>query len=948
MKGLFAQYKSTLSEQGWIDSVFSSLSDDEKIGQLMIIRAHSNLGAAHVAQVTSLIENSKVGALIFFQGGPIRQALLTNYYQSISKTPLLISIDGEYGLGMRLDSVTRFPYQSTLGALTDSSIVYNMGIAVGEQMKRIGVHINYAPTVDINSNPRNPVIGYRSFGEDKFKVARFGVAYAKGMQQAGIMASAKHFPGHGDTEVDSHVDLPVIRKSRAQLDSLELYPFKKLIEAGVGSVMSGHLYIPAIDKRPNRATSLSKKNVTDLLKDDLGFTGLAITDALEMKGVTKFFPSGEAAVQSLLAGNDMLCLPDDVPAALAAIKKAIREKHLKWVDIDDKVKKVLRAKYQLGLNQAQWVDTTNLLADLNRKTEVIKKVVARNAITVLRNAENMLPLQKGSRVAYVAIGTAKENRLSLRMQQEFGADVYFFSFKDGANKADAIMQKMNSKKYDDVIVGIHDYSLRPSNNYGISIEAMNLWGRLNGARTATFVFGNAYALQNFCTSRALVAMYQDDDITQEAAADFLIDASPAKGKLPVSVCQFPFNSGISMLNYQPAPTSSSWMVIDSIVVSAILQKAFPGAVVLAAKGGEVKYFKAFGNYEYGISEQVTKESIFDLASVTKISATTVAVMKLYEEGKLDLNKTISDYLPWVKKTDKAGLKISDILMHQAGLVPFIPFYKETLDAEGKPLDSIISHYASVGYTIPVAQNLFLRSDWSDTLWNRILKSPLTAGGRYIYSDNDFLFLGKIVEEITEMSLAQYVDETFYKPLNMVTTGFRPFEKWGGRQIVPTEAEGHFRGQLLHGYVHDEGASLFGGVAGHAGLFSDAFDLLKLYQMLLNGGEFNGIRFFKPETIKYFTAYHSKSSRRGLGFDKPEKDNNSRRNPYPSLSASPEAYGHTGYTGTCVWVDPKYDVVYIFLSNRVYPTRNNNKISQLDVRSNIQEVIYKSIKEEAVF
>jgi beta-glucosidase-like glycosyl hydrolase len=329
----FGQYSSNLSEKDWVDSVFNSLSAEQKIAQLMVIRAHSNFGADHVAKVSELVTKYNVGALCFFQGGPVRQANLTNLYQSLAKTPLLVTIDGEFGLGMRLDSVTKFPYQSTLGAVTDESVVYKMGVAVGEQMKRIGVHVNYAPTVDVNNNPNNPVIGYRSFGEDRNKVARFGVAYMKGMQDAGIMATAKHFPGHGDTEVDSHLDLPVISKSMKQLDSLELFPFKELIKAGVGGVMVAHLYIPAIDKTANRSTSLSKKAITDLLQKKLDFEGLVFTDALEMKGITKFFPAGEAAVQALIAGNDMLCLPEDVPAAIAAINSAIEKKRLKWYDI---------------------------------------------------------------------------------------------------------------------------------------------------------------------------------------------------------------------------------------------------------------------------------------------------------------------------------------------------------------------------------------------------------------------------------------------------------------------------------------------------------------------------------------------------------------------------------------------------------------------------------------
>jgi beta-N-acetylhexosaminidase len=943
----FGQYQSALSKKQWVDSVFNSLSKDEKIAQLMVIRAHSNLGQDHVNGVINLIQKYNVGALCFFQGGPVRQANLTNHYQSIAKTPLMVTIDGEWGLGMRLDSVAKFPYQLTLGALQNDDIVYQMGRAVGEQMKRIGVHVNYAPVVDVNNNPNNPVIGYRSFGEDKYRVSALGVAYTRGMQDAGIMACAKHFPGHGDTEVDSHYDLPVISKSMDKLDSLELYPFQAQFKAGVGSVMIAHLAIPAIDNTANRPTSLSKKNVTDLLREEMGYKGLTFTDALEMKGVAKFFPAGEAAVQALMAGNDMLCLPEDVPAAIAAIKAAVKKKRLKQNAIDEKVMKVLEAKYDLGMNKAQVVDTNNLLSDLNAKTEDFKRQVARNVVTVLRNEVNLFPSRLGQRVAYVSIGNSTMNAFGNRLSQDFKADTFSFSYKDPASKAATILQQINSKQYDAVIIGFHDYGYRPSNNYGISKEAINLWSSLQSDRAATFLFGNVYAAKNFCTAKTLIAMHQDDEPFQQAAADFLKGAITSLGKLPVTVCTIQYGTGLAINNRVPVGSSVAWLAIDSIVRDGIIRGAFPGAVVLAAHNGEIKYHKAFGKYEFASdAKPMTLESIFDLASVTKISATTVAVMKLYEEGKLDLNKTIGDYLPWTVGSNKAGLTVRDILLHQAGLFPFIPFYKETLDSAGAPSTALYRTTMDTLFNIPVARNLYLRKDWTDTLHKRILQSPLTAHGKYVYSDNDFIFLGRIVETLSGTTLDQYVYNTFYRPMGMATTGFNPWKRYGVERVVPTEQEKNFRQQLLRSYVHDEGGSLFGGVAGHAGLFSNAYDLAMLYQMLLNGGELNGERYFKPETIQLFTAYGTDNSRRGLGFDKPEKDNATAKNPYPSALASPATYGHTGFTGTCVWVDPQAGVVYIFLSNRVNPTRDNNKLGSLSIRGKIQDVIYQALKSEA--
>ncbi|MBM3415073.1 MAG: serine hydrolase [Bacteroidetes bacterium] len=960
---LIAQYKSGLAREQWVDSVFNSLSDDERIAQLMVIRAHSNLGADHVEKVTKDIKKYNVGALCFFQGGPVRQANLTNFYQSIAKTPLMVTIDGEWGLGMRLDSVARFPYQLTIGAISEERLVYQMGLAVGEQCRRIGVHVNYAPVVDINNNPNNPVIGYRSFGEDREKVSKYGIAYMTGMQDAGIMACAKHFPGHGDVDVDSHYDLPVIKKSIDQLDSMELVPFKAVFDAGIGSVMIAHLSIPAIDNTANRATSISKNNVTDLLRNKMGYQGLTFTDALEMKGVAKYFPDGVISVEALIAGNDMLCLPASVPESIEAIKQAIADKKLGWDDLYTKTKKVLASKFDLGMNKTQWVDTNNLLADLNAKTDAIRYEVAQHSMTLLnqasltasRNDYAVVPLTssgnytgakgKPGKVAYVGIGTSELNDFGKRLQQDFGADVFTFSYKDGQDKADEILKAVpKDGKYDAIIVGIHNYSLRPADNFGISPAAINLYRQLNFIRTITLTFGNVLATKNFCDAWTLLACYQDDIITQQAAADYLSGKFELQGRLPVSVCRFKFGDGIVKDEKDPAWHRPEQLAqVDSIVNDAVVQKVFPGSVVLAVHEGEIVYHKAFGNYKYEPSQPVSLESIFDLASVTKISATTVSVMKLYEQGRLDFKKKLGDFLPIVKGTNKENLRIDDILLHQAGLVPFIPFYKETIDSvTGEPKAVIYRSKPEPGFTVRVAEGIYMRDDWGDTLFARILISPLGPQGKYVYSDNDFIFLGKVVEEITGMKLDEYVQKTFYRPIGMISTGYKPRERFAANKMVPTETEKHFRRQTTQGDVHDEGASMFGGVAGHAGLFSNAYDLAMLYQMLLNGGTFNSERYLKKETIDLFTSYHSKNSRRGYGFDKPEKNNATRKETYPSSLISPLAFGHTGFTGTCVWVDPKYNIVYVFLSNRVYPTRDNNKLGQLLIRGKIQDAIYRAL------
>ncbi len=957
----FSMYAQTSAPaQLWVENTYKNLTDDEKIAQLVIIRAYSNKGIE--ANVVNDIKKYNVGSICFFQGGPVRQAQLTNYYQSIAKTPVLITIDGEFGLGMRLDSVIKYPYAMTLGAVTDASLVYQAGKHIGEQHKRLGVHVDYAPVVDINNNPNNPVIGFRSFGADKYRVARNGIAFMRGMQDAGIMACAKHFPGHGDVDVDSHLDLPVINKPRTELENLELYPFREMIKAGVQSVMVGHLSVPSIDNGKNRATSISKNAVDGLLRKDLGFEGLTFTDALEMKGVAKYFPGGTIAVEALIAGNDMLCLPESVEGTIKAVKEAIRQKRLSWQEIEHKVKKVLMAKYNLGLSNQQPIEINNLLADLNSQTNALRKKVAEKSLTLValanpntfRNDFFTWPLKKNRKVAYVAFGKSNSQPLARRMKEDFNADVFYINYTDPSNKGGEAVKRIINGKYDDVVIGFHDLNTRKgSTNYGISQSAVKNWYSLNKTNAITLVFGNPLAATSFCTAKSLAVCYEDDEVFQNVAADWLGGEFVASGTLPFSVCTYKHGHGKLVspgdMAYLEPIGDERFKAVDSIALDGVKKKAYPGCVILAAKDGQIVYHKAFGTFNFDSLDATGLNSIFDLASVTKTSAVTVGIMKLVEQGKVDLKKKLSDYLSFTRGTNKGNLTLENIILHQAGMVPFIPFYKATLDPDGNPRTDLYRTSSQPGFTTEVARNLYLRNDWKDTIWNTILESPVTAqGNRYVYSDNDFWFLGKIIEAVSGQSLDEYVETNFYDPLFMKTTGYQPLNRFTVGEIVPTEREYGFRNQLIQGTVHDEGAALGGGIAGHAGLFSTAYDLGKLYQMLLNGGELNGHRFFKWETIQDFTAYRSKISRRAYGFDKPEKPtqasggSNVRSSTYPSTLASPQTYGHTGFTGTCVWVDPRYNIVYIFLSNRVTPTRDNPRLGTYSIRGNIQDAIYRGL------
>ncbi|MEP6596016.1 MAG: glycoside hydrolase family 3 N-terminal domain-containing protein [Ginsengibacter sp.] len=947
----------------WADSVFNTLSDDERIAQLMLLRVSAKTANGVIfynQQVAESIKKYNIGGVVLFQGGPIQQAGFVNYFQSIAKTPLMVCIDAEWGLGMRLDSIIPLNHQLMLGALQDASIVYRYGKIVGEQCKRAGIQVNYAPVVDINNNPNNPVINDRSFGEDKYKVALYGIQYMKGLQDAGVLACAKHFPGHGDVAVDSHFDLPVINKTKEQLDSLELYPFQEIFKAGVGSVMVAHLYIPAIDSFPNRATSISKKNVTGLLRNELGYQGLTFTDALDMQGVAKFFPGGEIAVESLVAGNDMLCLPADVPAGIEKIKEAIKDKKLGWDDIYEKCKKVLAVKYMYGLGKVTPVSTDHLTENLNSKVNGMKKIVAENALTLLNNKDEIFYALQTSKnkninsIAYVGIGISGDNALAKRMRTDYNADVFYFDYRQDTSRIPSTVELIK-RRYKAVIIGIHNYARYPANNFGISDNAISLAQQLQQQTKAiTLVFGNPYAIKNFCDAQNLVACYEDDSITQIAAADFLKGKISARGKLPVTVCdQYQYGSGVvvninNLPIVKPAEVGLNEVklaVIDSVANDAILEGATPGCVVLVAKDGKIAYQKAYGKYDYNMPDSVRLSSIYDMASVTKICATTLAVMKLYDEGKIDFKKKLGDYLPWVKGSNKENLFIENILLHEAGLVGWIPFYKETLDSfTHAPLKTVYALQQNDSFSIRVAESLFMRTDWKDTMYKRILRSPLGPYDKYVYSDNDFIFLGKIVESISGKPLDEYVKKQFYDPLGLTSTGFKPRERFTLDRIAPTENDIYLRMQHLRGDVHDPGAAMFGGVAGHAGLFSDVNDLAVIMQMLLNGGVYNGHKYLSEETVQLFTSYNSSISRRGLGFDKPEKDNATRPEPYPCMSASPLTFGHTGFTGTCAWADPKYNIIFIFLSNRVNTNVGDaDKLLKLNVRSNIHEAIYRAME-----
>lgn len=936
-----------MSEKKWVRKQFSALNMNEKIGQLMVIRAHSNWSQKEIDSISNIIQQYNVGGLCFFQGGPVRQAIQTNAYQSIAKTPLFIAIDAEWGLGMRLDSVESFPRQLSMGAFASSNSVYQMGAAIAAQLKRLGIQINYGPVVDVNNNPSNPVINDRSFGQSKAQVIQQGIAYMKGMQDNGIMATAKHFPGHGDVNVDSHFDLPVINKSKAALDSLELVPFKALIDAGIESIMMAHLSVPAIDDRPKYATSISPNAVNGLLKKELGFKGISVTDAMDMKAIANYFPQGEANVQAILAGNDMLCLPGDLGQSIKKIRAAIKERRLKRSDINARVKKILTAKYKHGLDLPQQIDTNNIIADLNQSVGPINAAMAQQSLTFLRATNSPI---LNNKTAYIALNAKSANIFTSSISSAYGVKVFYTIGKD-ANELAMINDSL--KAYDQVIVGLHGYNRRPANHFEIPAATLQFLNEQGHENWIHLIFGNPYAVGDFNKINNILFAFEDTKYSHGAVQKWLEGKLKAGGTLPVTISPelqygMPSESAVKkkVLATEILPVNIDQVQlakIDSIVADAIVKTAIPGCQVLVAKNNQIVFNKSYGKIAGDQSQLVTNTTLYDLASVTKTSATTVAIMKLVEEGKVDIEKTVGDYLPWVVGNSKATIRLKDLLLHEAGLYPYIKFYESLLNADGTINSRWIVPVQDATHQLMVSPGKYLANNWMDSIRLKILNSPVTTPGKYVYSDNDFIFLGNIVEQVTGMNLHEYCTKTFYGPMQMHSTGFLPLERADKSNIAASELDNYFRKELVQGSVHDEGASTMGGIAGHAGLFSNATDLAKLYMMLLNGGQWDGQQYLKPSTIQLFTSYQSATSRRGLGFDKTAKDNAISKDPYPSLSAPTSVFGHTGFTGTCVWADPDNQLLYIFLSNRVFPTRDNKAFSTLNLRAKIQEQIYQAIK-----
>ena len=958
----------------WVDSVMNKLSFKEKVGQLFIytiapIDTKRNLELLHEA-----VETHKVGGLLFSGGKMQTQVELTNRAQKQAKVPVMITFDGEWGLAMRLRGTPVFLRNMVLGCIRDNQLIYEYGSEVARQCRQIGVQVNFAPVADVNINPKNPVINTRSFGEDPVQVADKVIAYAYGLEGGGVLSVCKHFPGHGDTDVDSHKSLPVLPFTRERLDSVELYPFKKAIRAGLGGMMVGHLQVPVIEPVGGLPSSLSRNVVYDLLTDELAFKGLVFTDALAMKGVSG---NGHVSLQALKAGNDMVLAPRNLKEERLAVLEAVEKGELAREDIENKCRKVLTYKYVLGLKKKTFIQLSGLEQRINRpQTRDLIRRLNQAAITVLNNKNHILPLHadKAQTLALLEIGKPGETEVLARQMSRY-TSLARFRLRPNQTEAENRRLRDSLATYKRIVIAVSEQRLAPYHSFFAKFAPEN------PAIYLFFTPGKMMMQIHHAVSHApaVILGHSHNSDVQRQTADILFAKATADGRLSASIGGlFPTGAGVTItpetpLHFIPEEhglSSALLKKIDTIALDGIQQGAYPGCQVVVLKNGHVMVDKAFGTYAGKGSPGVESTDIYDLASLSKTTGTLLAVMKLYDKGRFNLTDKISDYLPFLQRTDKKDITIREILYHQSGLPPWLPFYQEVIDKDSydgrlfsarkdahhpvqigtatwaNPKFKFKSEYISPvktgDYTIQICDSLWLNRSFRKVIEEKIVEAPLKQK-RYVYSDIGFILLGMLVEQLAGMPMEAYLQREFYEPMGLERTGYLPLRRFAKSEIVPSNKDRFLRRETLQGYVHDEASAFFGGLAGNAGLFSTAREVARVYQMLLNGGEIDGKRYLSKETCNLFTTETSKISRRGLGFDKPDMEDPKKGNCASGVPAG--VYGHTGFTGTCAWVDPENDLVYVFLSNRIYPNVTNRKLNQLHIRERIQEAIYGAMKKK---
>ena len=939
-----------LNQQKWVDSIYNKLTLDEKIGQLFFVQATSK-NKNNSEKILNNIKNFKIGGLIFSTGHPSIQANLTNKYQNASEIPLMISMDAEWGVGMRLDSVPKFPWNMSLGAIKNDLLIEKIGLEIGYQFKRLGIHMNFAPVIDINTNPKNPIIGNRSYGENKINVSEKGISFTKGIQSNNVLATAKHFPGHGDTSKDSHLTLPTINFDEKRIKKVELYPFKKLIEDGLSAVMIAHLNVPSLEKENMLPSTLSKNIIEKTLIKELNFNGLIITDALEMKGVSEFTKKN-VDLMAFLAGNDILLMSSDISKGIKSIKKSIKKGKISEQRLARSVKKILKAKYKVGLNNYKSIETSNLIDDLNSisVTNLINKSIE-SIPTLIKNKSNVIPVKLDT-----------ESILNIQFGNSDGV-----IFNDYLNKFKRIKSiKASNININDlnnllanhklIIVSFHMKSDTPWENMNKKFsdneqDILKLIDEHDNKILASFT--NPYALSqlNLKSYNSVIVGFQNNYEFQKTIAQQIFGAKEIKGNLPVSINEtYKEGTGIILKNLNILSYADPEMVgvdrkklnkIDSLVNYAIQNEMTPGAQILIAKNSKIIYDKSFGRLRYNENLKTNSETIYDLASLTKILVTTPIIMNLVDKNIIGLETKLKEIIPRYEKSNKSEISVKELLSGHAALQAWIPFYKLTLDEKNRPSSKYYSFSRNRTNSVKVSPDLYLRTDYIDTIRNIIEKSDLLKN-KYKYSDLSYLIIQEFIENHYNQNLDQIIHELMFRKLG-IDLNYNPTLKYSTKNIAPTELDEYFRYKEINGYVHDMAAAMLGGVSTHAGLFGNAINVAKVMQLYIQNGNYGNQQILNPETINLFNNcyYCDEDNRRGVGFDKPQLEDDG-----PTCGCiSMNSFGHSGWTGTFAWADPDQEIIYVFLSNRSYPTGESagkSKLVKENIRSKIQEIIYNSI------
>lgn len=948
----------------WVESTYLKLSPQERIAQIMIMAISPNRVDESKMLIERYVDNYKVGGLIFESSDIATQANITNYAQSMSSIPLMIALDAEWGLTMRMKDAPPFPRNLFLGGINDDKLLYEYGKEVARECQLMGVHVNFAPVLDVLDR-EGSVLGSRSFGYSPEVVARHGVAFAKGLEDGGVLSTAKHFPGHGSTTADSHKELPLINKSFKEMRMYDLVPFDSYVNAGLGGILTAHIDVSFFDDGTTPC-SMSRDCVDGLLKHDLGFEGLVFTDALDMEGA-KSIP-GDPSVNAILAGNDVLLMPRDIESSINAVMAAIDEGTISWLDIETRCKKMLRFKYALGIidNAKTPIDVNKVASQINTQyaQDLNRRLIAA-AVTVAVNNDDVLPVKDVTngkiQVLSLGVGEMFENRCSKY------AKIKSCSTSSVVDNGQLI-----------IAIGNEDYIY----------EALDAAKRCKNVTVV--VLDSPDKVQHYAdlvTDKHVDAVlfgYGNDEVWQDYAAQTVFGGNPADGVLPVTIKSRANNKVLragegekyaaTRLGYTlPVEVGFNEDLItkiDSVCNYGISQKAFPGCQVMVVRHGKVVVDRSYGEINFDSGIPVTDNTLYGLASVSKATGTLSGIMKLYDEGKIKLDERASKYIVGLRDTDKSDLTFRQLLYHETGMQPSLSMWEMMFDPttysgdlitktpneintikvmknaygnkDAKLRTDILASEPSREFNIAIADGIYGGKVTYDSIMTRIYHSKLRPNKNYCYSCLNFCLLADALQNVTHTQLDAYVDKNIFSKLGAYHTTYRPLNKFAPDDIAYTEVDTYLRKQHIHGYVHDELAAFSGGVQGNAGLFSNANDLAKLFQMWLNGGEYGGTTYYKKSTVDTFLKSKSPNSHRGLGFDKPNLKDKEASSTCDEATA--ETVGHTGFTGTCYWIDPKNDMIYIFLSNRVCPTRDNPAFSRVSARSHINTLLYQSIVE----